>query len=317
LAGIRAQTQVPDRVLFIDCASSDGTLAWLRSRARELPALELLPLAENRGYAGGHNAGLATWDGDFVLLLNPDVRLEPEFLVEATAVMRRYPRAGAVSGKLLRADDGLRPLPGPVLDSTGIIMTRSQRHLDRGAGERDHGQYDTEEEIFGVSGAAPLFRCAMLRDVALDGEIFDEAFFAYREDADLAWRARLLGWEAYYAPRARAAHRRRVRPENRRELPPEVNRYSVRNRFLLRLKNQTASNLWRTLVPGLLRDLGVVGYVLAREQSSLPGLLEVAGNAGPAWRKRRQIMARRRASGRHVDRWFMGGQARHALQPPS
>jgi GT2 family glycosyltransferase len=188
-------------------------------------------------------------------------------------------------------------------------MTRSQRHLDRGAGQRDTGQYDQEEEVFGASGAAPLLRVAMLRDVAVDGEIFDEEFFAYREDADLAWRSRLLGWQAYYTPRARAAHRRRVRPENRRTLPAAVNRHSVKNRFLLRLKNQTASNLWKTLLPGLIRDLGVVAYVLLRERSSLPGLLEVGRGLRPAWRKRRRIMARRRVAGRDVDRWFGGGDA--------
>jgi GT2 family glycosyltransferase len=307
LAGILHQSRRPDRILFTDCASTDGSVEWLIRRATGDRRLELLLLAENRGYAGGHNVALATSRDDFVLLLNPDVRLEPRFIAEALALLRRHPRAGAVSGKLLRADRRLEILPGPILDSTGIVMTRSQRHLDRGAGERDTGQYDREGEVFGVSGAAPLLRMAMLRDVAVDGEIFDEAFFAYREDADLAWRARLLGWNAYYTPRARAAHRRRVRPESRRTLPAAINRHSVRNRFLLRLKNQTASNLWRTLIPGLSRDLGVVAYVLLREWSSLPGLLEVGRGLRPAWRKRRRIMARRRVSGRDVDRWFGDG----------
>jgi GT2 family glycosyltransferase len=309
LAGILEQTRAPDRILFTDCASRDGSVEWLIRRAAGEPRLELLLLSENRGYAGGHNAGLATSRDDFVLLLNPDVRLEPEFIAEALAALRRHPQAGAVSGKLLRANSRLEPRPGPILDSTGIVMTRSQRHLDRGAGHRDSGQYEQEEEVFGVSGAAAFLRLAMLRDVAVDGEIFDEAFFAYREDADLAWRARLLGWKAYYTPRARAAHRRRVRPENRRALPAAINRHSVKNRFLLRLKNQTASNLWRTLLPGLTRDLGVVIYVLLRERSSLPGLLEVGRSLPPTWRKRRRIMARRRVPGRDVDRWFGGGEA--------
>jgi GT2 family glycosyltransferase len=309
LAGILEQTRAPDRILFTDCASRDGSVEWLIRRAAGDPRLELLLLSENRGYAGGHNAGLADSRDDFVLLLNPDVRLEPEFIAEALATLRRHPRAGVVTGKLLRADSRLKPLPGPILDSTGIVMTRSQRHLDRGAGRRDGGEYEREEEVFGASGAAPFLRLAMLRDVAVDGEVFDEAFFAYREDADLAWRARLLGWKAYYTPRARAAHRRRVRPENRRALPAAINRHSVRNRFLLRIKNQTASNLWRTFLPGLTRDLGVVAYVLLRERSSLPGLLELGRSLAPAWRKRRRIMARRRVPGRDVDRWFGGGAA--------
>ena len=79
-------------------------------------------------------------------------------------------------------------------------MHRSQRHFDRGAGEVDRGQYDTPGVVFGVSGAAGCYRRAMLDDVAIAGEVFDEDFFAYREDADLAWRAQLLGWDALYVP---------------------------------------------------------------------------------------------------------------------
>jgi GT2 family glycosyltransferase len=310
--GIRSQRRQPDRVLFIDCASRDGTREELARLAASPSGPEVLLLDANRGYAGGHNAGLARSRAEAVLLLNPDVRLEPGFLEEAMAALARHPRAGAVSGKLLRADDALEPLPGPIIDSAGMVMTRTQRHLDRGAGLRDEGQFDREEDVFGVSGAAPLYRRAMLEDIAVDGEIFDEIFFAYREDADLAWRSRLLGWEAVYTPLARASHRRRVRADNRREVPKEINRWSVRNRFLLRLKNQTASNLWRTLLPGLGRDLAVIGYVLAREHSSLPGLADVLRHAPTMLAKRRAIMGRRRASGAEVDRWFGAG-----LRPPA
>src|SRR5258706_426452 len=80
-------------------------------------------------------------------------------------------------------------------------------------------QYDKPGEIFGPSGAAALYRRKALDDTAIDGQYFDEDFFAYREDADLAWRCRLLGWNAIYVPGAVALHRRRVTPERRRELP--------------------------------------------------------------------------------------------------
>jgi len=315
LAGLSAQTRKPDRLLFIDCASGDGTAAWLRSAAARHQGLELLLLAENRGYAGGHNTGLKRLASDFVLLLNPDVRLHPAYLEETLAAFARHPRAGAVTGKLWRGDDHLRPLTEPVLDSTGMIMTRNQRHLDRGAGQKDRGQFDREEEIFGVSGAAAVYRRAMLQDVEIGGEILDEAFFAYREDADLAWRARLMGWSAVYAPAATATHRRRVRPGSRRLVPAFVNRHSVKNRFLLRLKNQTPSNFRRTWLPGTLRDLSVIGYVLFREWSSIPGLLEVVARLGETRRKRRLIMARRRAADGDVDRWFGTSTAPPSFHP--
>lgn len=304
LAGVCAQSRPADRIRLIDCASGDGSAAWIRDFCSRQPRCESLLLPDNRGYAGGHNAGLARAVEEFVLLLNPDVRLHRDFLAEAEAVIERHPGAGAVSGRLWRADARLEPLPGPILDTTGMVMTRNQRHLDRGAGLLDTAEFDREEEIFGVSGAAAFYRRAMLLDLALDGEILDEDFFAWREDADLAWRARLLGWSAWYAPRARAAHIRRVRPDNRRSLPACVNRASVRNRFLLRLKNQTGSNLRRTWLPALLRDLAVVGGVVLTEPRSLPGLWDVVRLAPRALAKRRVIMRRRRAGGPEVDRWF-------------
>ena len=94
-----------------------------------------------------------------------------------------------------------------MIDSTGIVMLPSIRHLDRGAGELDRGQYDRDEDVFGASGAAALYRRSMLDDVRVDGEWFDEDFFAYREDADLAWRAQWRGWRCRYVAAATARAR--------------------------------------------------------------------------------------------------------------
>ncbi|MFQ5718232.1 MAG: glycosyltransferase family 2 protein [Acidobacteriota bacterium] len=308
LDGIRQQTRRPDAVRFIDCASTDGTADRLRTVCRRQPGIDFLPLAANRGYAGGHNAGLAAGDEELVLLLNPDVRLEARFIEEAVAVMNQHPQAGAVSGRLVRGDLHLDEVPGPLIDSTGLVMTRTQRHRDRGAGQIDSGQFDQATEIFGASGAAPLYRRKMLEDIAIDGEIFDENFFAYREDVDLAWRARLMGWSAWYAPRARAVHRRRLRPGSRRRAPAFINRHSVKNRFLLRMKNQTWSNLGRTW-PGIGTDMLLIGWLLVAERSSLGGLAEAFAARRATWEKRRQIMARRRVRGWDVDRWFVSGHA--------
>ncbi|MGH9337434.1 MAG: glycosyltransferase family 2 protein, partial [Vicinamibacteria bacterium] len=185
-----------------------------------------------------------------------------------------------------------------------IYMTPNLRHLDRGSGQEDRGQYDRGEYVFGASGAAALYRRRMLEDVAVDGEYFDEDFFAYREDADLAWRAQLLGWRAVYTPLAVATHARRVVPERRASLPKEINMHSVKNRFLLRIKNQTLTEFFALLPPSLFRDLQVFGYVALFERSSLPGLVFVARRLRKTWSKRRQIMARRRVSSRDMLRWF-------------
>jgi GT2 family glycosyltransferase len=183
-------------------------------------------------------------------------------------------------------------------------MFRNQRHLDRGAGEPDLGQYDKAEEVFGPSGAAALYRGEALQDVAFNGQVFDEDFFAYREDADLAWRCRLMGWKSIYAPSAVALHRRRVTPERRGQLPAIINYHSVKNRFLLRLNNMTGSLYRRDFGPITMRDAAVIGYVFAREWSSLPALWYVLRHFPRLWKKRKLIQAKRRIAAPDLDRWF-------------
>lgn len=295
LKSVRALEPREIEILVVDNASTDGTRDILESFTR--PDERVL-LDRNVGFSAAHNLAIARTSGEFYLALNPDVRLEPDFVERLIEAIATVPAAGSATGKLLRADDS------GGIDSTGIVLVPTQRHLDRGAGERDQGQFDRRELVFGPSGAAGFYRRQMLTDVAIDGEVFDEDFFAYREDADLAWRAQLLGWTCVYEPTAIARHVRRVTPERRSALPPALNRMSVRNRFLLRIKNQTMRQVVRYLVPTLWRDTQVVGYALLREHTSLPAFADVARLLRPMLRKRRAIMRRRRASDHDLDGWF-------------
>lgn len=294
LDAVRAQTHTDVELLIVDNASTDGTRALLE---RETRADERTYFPRNTGFSAAHNTLIHRSRGEFYLALNPDVTLEPDFLTRILAAVEPRERVGAATGKLLRAD-------GTTLDSTGIVMRQSQRHLDRGAGEADAGQFEERELVFGASGAAACYRRRMLEDVKIGGEYFDEDFFAYREDADLAWRAQLLGWDCVYVPDARARHVRRVTPERRGALPPDINRHSVRNRFLLRLKNQTAGHAARFFVPAALRDLQVVGYVLLRERTSMGALADVLRLLPRTWRKRRLIMRKRVRPAREIAAWF-------------
>lgn len=295
LESCRRQTHTPLDLLVVDNASTDETRDIL---ARLTKPDERILLDRNVGFAAAHNLAIRRTRGDGYLCLNPDVVLAPSFVSVLAGALQGDERLGSATGKLVSASDPR------VIDSTGICMHPSQRHLDRGQGERDEGQYDRSALVFGCSGAAGFYRRRMLEDVAVDGEVFDEDFFAYREDADLAWRAQLLGWRCAYVPGAVARHRRRVTPERRGLLPGAINRMSVRNRFFLRMKNQTWSQAIRFAVPGLWRDAQVIGYVLLRERSSLPALAEVVRTAPRMWRKRRAIMTRRRARIADLNRWF-------------
>jgi GT2 family glycosyltransferase len=303
LDAVSEQSRPPEEIVVIDNASTDDSVSLVEKAP---PAARLIRNDRNIGYSAAHNQAIKMTNTRFVLLLNPDVVLTRDFLermLEAAAV---HERIGAVSGKLIRLPGAHHASPEKtrIIDSAGIYMTPNQRHLDRGSGEEDRGQYDTMAYVFGASGAAPLFRREALDDLRIGEEYFDEDFFCYREDADLAWRAQLFGWRTLYTPRAVAYHARRVLPENRRELPPELNMHSVKNRFLLRLKNQTPAAALPFLVPMLFRDLQLLVYVLLFERSSIPGLVYVLRHFRGILRKRSAIMSRRTAANRDIIRWF-------------
>lgn len=287
LAALRRQTHLLHEIIIVDNASTDNScdvIETLQAACAE-PVIHLLRNSDNAGFTGGNNQGIRISSGEFVLALNADMTLEPNFLNELVALMRTDPTIGMVCGKLLNQNDPTR------IDSTGIIMRKNRRGFDRGQGEIDQGQYDRMEEVFGGSGAACLYRRAMLDDVKYDDEYFDDLFFAYKEDIDLAWRARLFGWKAIYTPKAIGRHHRKWSVGKRQDIPKFTRHHSLKNRYLLLLKNEC----WRTLAPALLPilwfELLSLGYILFRE----PYLLRVFGDIRRNWP---QIMAKRR----HIQR---------------
>jgi GT2 family glycosyltransferase len=285
LTAALAQTGVSCETLVVDNASTDGSR---EAASRFGRGVRLLAMAENTGFAAAMNAGIDASGGRYVLALNPDCRLSPDF---AAVLARRLdaPDAadvGSATGRLIRAE-GPDLEPSDRLDSTGIYFTAAGRHFDRGAGEPAQGRYEREEDVFGASGAAGFYRREALEEARISTGCFDGDFFLYREDADLAWRLHDLGWRCLYVPSAVACHRRRNLPERRRQMSELANFHSVKNRFLLRINNQSAGHFFRTLGPTLARDLVVVAACLTVERSSLPAF-------GWLWRERRRLWAKRR-----------------------
>jgi GT2 family glycosyltransferase len=178
------------------------------------------------------------------------------------------------------------------------------RHLDRGSQEVDNGHYLQHEYVFGATAAAALYRRAMIEEISLDGEFFDSDFFVYREDADVAWRAQLMGWKCLYAPHARGYHVRKVLPGNRRALPPEINMHSVKNRFLMRIKNISGNLYWRNWFSITARDLMVVMCCMLWEHTSLKAFWYLGRNLKRVLAKRRQIQVRRRVDDEYMASWF-------------
>jgi len=273
-------------LIAVDNGSADDSVAIVRAR---FPDATILQNATNEGFSRAVNQGIARASGEFVQLVNPDAFLEPEYVAKLVEVLERED-FGSATGKLLRAD-------GSGVDSKGIRMTRTGRHFDIEEGE--------EREVFGVSGAAAMHRMSFIRDVTLsDGQFLDEDFFTYREDADVAWRGRLFGWRAAYVAEAVGWHVRTVTPEKRRELPAFINMHSVKNRFMMRMKNEGLYLALRNAPFELARDLVIIAALLTVERSSLPAFPWLWRNRKRIFAKRREIQRRRRVSDRALARWF-------------
>ncbi len=301
LESVLAQKYPYLEIIIIDNASCDGTtdiLEQFEDRCR------VVYNDENVGFAAAQNQAILISTGEWILTLNPDVLLLAGFIQALVEAGHIHPKIGSVCGKLLTMRATFDIPDKPLVDSTGIYFTPMLRHLDRGSLEVDNGHFLHYEYVFGASAAAALYRREMIQDVSLRDEFFDTDFFAYREDADVAWRAQLLGWRCIYTPHARGYHVRKVLPGNRRALPPVINMHSVKNRFLMRIKNMTGRLYLRNLFSITARDLVVVGCCLLREHSSLKAFWLLSKNWGRVWEKRREIMRRRRVNDEYMSSWF-------------
>ena len=253
LASVLAQSLPPAELVIIDNASTDDSPAAGR-RAIGTPSgapscrVEWIINPRNEGFSRAANQGIAATTGDWVLVLNPDVVLSPSYLEEAWGALRVRPEAGSLAGKVLRFD--LR-----TIDTTGQYVRADGRVCERGYGTIDHGAYDQPGEVFSVCGAVALYRRVMLEDIAVDGEYFDEDFFAFYEDADLGWRAQRRGWRCRYQPTAVAYHARGgTNPAAGRRWwwarwqmprrPLQIQFHILMNRHLMLIKNEPAGQLW-------------------------------------------------------------------------
>lgn len=272
---VLAQSFKDFELIYMDNASTDGSVEFV---AQRYPHIKIIVNQKNLGYAGGHNLFFSQTPAEFLMVLNPDVTLSPNFLQEAVKGFQNQ-KVGAVCGKLLR--------PGSnVIDSTGIVINLARRGGDRGQWEEDRGQYDEKTQIFGVNGAASLYRKTALESVKVpkrDGgfEYFDEDFFAYWEDLDLSWRLNLAGFICVFVPKAVAFHERKAGQarggyvklfhfvKHHRQLPTQIKQWNWKNHLFCIVKNDFGTRLLWSLPFIFFRELAMVIYILIFETSTL------------------------------------------------
>lgn len=294
LEAVIKQSYPINQIVIIDNASKDNTLEMLQKWADKI---HLVKNAKNNGFAGGHNQAIRMTKTDYCLILNPDVVLDKDYVLKTIEAIENTPHAGSATGKLL-----FKANPSNI-DSTGLIINKARRAFDRGAQEpSDH--YHKVEEVFGVSGAAAMYAREMINDISLDGQFFDEDFFAYKEDVDVAWRAQLLGWKAVFEPSAVAHHERGWKEDGRSSKPLFVRRLSYINRYKMMVKNDTVSNMCKHIAPLFIYECLSFAFALVREPKLLGAWADFFRKYSDIRKKRISIRSKQKVSPSELSKWF-------------
>jgi GT2 family glycosyltransferase len=281
LGSLRRQTYPHLEVILVDNASSDESVALVR---HDYPEVVLVQLDENLGLTGGINRGVQAARGEIIAPLNNDTEVAPGWAEALVSALLDHPEAGMSASKMLLFDRR------DTLHSAGDAYGVDGIPVNRGVWQKDEGQFDDDEYIWGGCGGAVAYRRAMLDDIGL----LDEDLFMYCEDVDLNWRAQLAGYRCVFAPQAVVYHH--LSATGGGEI---ASFYTGRNTLWVLAKNYPGELLrrhWRAIVRAQLR---ISRYALkawrgeaarARLRGQLAGLFGL-----PRWlRKRRVIQTRRK-----------------------
>ncbi|HUS93939.1 MAG TPA: glycosyltransferase family 2 protein [Patescibacteria group bacterium] len=194
LAALMKQTTSDIEVIVVDNGSNDGSTPYIR---QNFPTILLVELGENRGFTGACNAGYTVARGKYIILLNNDTEVDPEWLGQLLGAFDRHPDAGILASKIMLFDRR------DYFHAAGDFYRLDAIPGNRGVWQKDTGQFDTEEQVFSACGAAAAYRRDMLDEIGF----LDDRFYFSCEDIDLGWRAHMAGWKAIYVPTAVVYHK--------------------------------------------------------------------------------------------------------------
>lgn len=283
------QLTVPVEIVVADNASQDDSLAYLRER---WPQVRVLAFEKNYGFAEGYNRAIASVHAEWVVMLNTDAVLSPNWLTTLLAFAEQNPRAAILGGKLLL---GGVPTGQRILQAVGSRITDAGTAFELGWGQPDVGQFTEPHLTASIPAAALLMRRAKFLE--LGG--FDADYFAYLEDVDLCWRAWLAGDEVWCVPAAEATHHFGGTAGGRAS--PLRIQWMQRNRFANMLKHLA----WPSLLSGLFTSAmydayRVLEFSLSGQWAALRALAAGTWAAVTAWPKlwaaRRAVQSRRQIS---------------------
>jgi GT2 family glycosyltransferase len=313
LKSLTEQTFQDWELLVLDNASDDESIATIKEH---YPPAKVIQQKMNLGFAKGHNLIINWSKSDYILFLNQDLMLAPNYLEDAMAFLEKNPNVASVSGKLLYWDFE-QSNTTKIIDSFGLKMHRNRKVIDWQQGKKDYDpavKLDQDAvEVFGLSATALLVRRAALEVVKLPKnnnqfEYFDEDFFSYKEDIDLAWRFRLAGYENWLVTSTVAYHHRSVSKLKAtradRQSRGIANKLSYRNHLATLYKNSFASNIWRDLFYILWYEFKKIIYFIIFERKTLKGFKEFLKLKNKLKKKRKYIKKNRKTNPEDIRNWW-------------
>ena len=240
------QTYGEREVIVVDNGSTDSSVRSVRER---FPQVEIVELAENKGFTGGNIEGLQACKGEFIALVNNDTCPDEKWLENLIQPMIEDSSIGICASKLLMDGTGK-------INSAGDGVTTAGVGFNRGLW-RDASYYNSLEAVFGGCGAAVLYRRKMLETIGF----LDENFFLYDEDTDLNFRAQLAGWKCMYVPSAIVYHKANATAGRLSDLHVY---YHTRNLEFVWIKNMPARLMLRFAHHKLVQEIGSFCYLCLR-----------------------------------------------------
>ena len=271
-------------VILFDNASTDNSLVLIEQLLEHEPRLVIVRNPKNLGFAEGNNIGITASKGKYVVFLNNDTQVTPNWLNELVEVLEEDPLIGAGQSKLLQINDiGYIDSVGDFIDYFGATFCRGNK-------ERDSGQYHNIEEIFSARGAAMILR----RDVISEVGAFDPLFFIRCEDIDICWRIRLRGYKVVLVPSSVVYHAGGSATSEMQS--SKVLFHGVKNVIMMLLKNYSFTNLVK-YNPLLTASGSVFLDLIARKNipyafTRLEAVFWVLKNLKHVWRNRQIVQER-------------------------
>lgn len=320
-ASLRAQTFLDWELLVVDNASTDNTVPLIEQAVRDFPvAVRVVVNKENKGFARGHNEALPGTTSPYVVMLNQDMYVAPECFSQLVDFLDAHPTAAAAAPRLMRWDFknsssvGIAHSLTNDIDALGMKLFRNRRVIEQYTGQswaavQAQLTQANALEVFGVSGAFPVYRRNAIEAVLLsDKTFFDESHFMYKEDVDVAYRLAQAGFKSYVVLSAVAHHDRTgagprelndyAAATNKRTHNQTVRYYSYKNHLAVLYKNE----YWQNFVLDCLwigwYELKKLLYFALFDRSVLRGLAELWQGRGALKNKRAAVVAMRKISWR-------------------